>query len=73
MKRKKLTAIMLVTAITASLLAGCGGGSDTGSTGGADSAGTSGGGVKRKTPILREAKIRKLRNFPTLLRCRARR
>ena len=72
MKRKKLTAIMLVTAITASLLAGCGGGSDTGSTGGADSAGTSGG-VKRKTPILREAKIRKLRNFPTLLRCRARR
>jgi len=32
MKCKKLTALMLTTAVTASLLAGCGGGNDTGSS-----------------------------------------
>lgn len=32
MKYKKLTSLMLATAVTASLLSGCGGGSDAGSS-----------------------------------------
>lgn len=71
MKRKKLTAFMLVTAITASLLAGCGGGSDTGSTG--DTGSTEApGGVKRRILTPQEIQARRSPNFHISSQCRAR-
>ncbi len=71
MKFKKLTSLMLVTAVTASMLAGCGGGSNeassTNSTGDNSSANT--GGVKRIPPNLPEMRIRRLPSFLISSRC----
>ena len=48
MKSKKLMALLLTAAMTASVLTGCGGGQEAtnGSTGGSEPAETSGGGPK---------------------------
>ena len=72
MKFKKLTSLMLVTAVTASMLAGCGGGSNevssTNSTGDNSSA-SAGGGVKRTPSNLPEMRIRRLPSFLISSRC----
>ncbi len=71
MKFKKLTSLMLVTAVTASMLAGCGGGSNevssTNSTG--DNSSASAGGVKRTPSNLPEMRIRRLPSFLISSRC----
>ncbi len=70
MKFKKLTSLMLVTAVTASMLAGCGGGSNevssTNSTGDNSSASA---GVKRTPSNLPEMRIRRLPSFLISSRC----
>ncbi len=77
MKCKKLTALMLTTAVTASLLAGCGGNSAGGTDNGGNTAGTNtadtSGGVIRGIPILPKTEIRRLPNFLILSRCRVKR
>ncbi len=46
MKCKKLTALLLTAAMTASVLVGCGGQDNGGTTGGSEPAETPGGGAK---------------------------
>ena len=68
MKFKKLTSLMLVTAVTASMLAGGSNEvSSTNSTG--DNSSASAGGVKRTPSNLPEMRIRRLPSFLISSRC----
>lgn len=69
MKCRKLTALLLTAAMTASILVGCGGQEGTGSsTGGSEPAETSGGGkMRRPKPVI--AAIKKLLISRCLLLC----
>lgn len=73
MKSKKLMALLLTAAMTASVLTGCGGGQEAtnGSTGGSEPAETSGGGkMRRPNPNQATAAVKILSISRCLLLCR---